>query len=581
MIKRIGLGAGLLLAGALSLFVYLGERAGDRDRNTALDGGAAVSVETGGSFLWLNDRAYHARANSLFKQGVGRLGEADLRDADFRLAYRNYLRSLALNPFSPTAHFDFGQTLQYLNALDFPAAERYFDEYRKAAALSGVDTSIYFEVGKILLARWPALSRDERLFVEEITRSLLSFRSPQREKRLDLLLNLWELNVRETAVLKKIVPQEAGMLRRTAGFLGEKGLFLESRLGFLAEAELLDFRTASEEAQAGLIAYDAPRLDESLEHYRAAWRLLDGIRFYQRLSPEDKEIPAAEYHDLEKAVKLGILKGRLEDEPDPKIFDEDFRAYMDVEDDIGAIGELESLLKSKGLVEDRFRTGFLDFDRLNVSIELSFKQNRFRDVVQTGQALKQNLLVVPADRRRPFGRMFEFVGDACQRLDDLYESNAFYEKAIDLGAEAAVIRIKMRRNYERLNKAREIIALQTLIDAGLTPREIPLNHTVWMMGETFSEPLILDEKIYRLRVEFSDVSTVSPLLLSVAVNGKILIEEFMPSAVLEIDFPAVIGRNLLEITPINQICQPVRITLVPVEKTPAIGEKTDVSRRAP
>ncbi|MCX6565558.1 MAG: hypothetical protein NTW38_03910 [Candidatus Aminicenantes bacterium] len=581
MIKRIGIGAGLLLAGALSLFVYRGEREADRARNMILNGGAGLSAETGGSFLWLNDRVYHARANNLFKQGVGRLGEADLRDADFRLAYRNYLRSLALNPFSPTAHFDFGQILQYINALDFPAAERYFDEYRKAAALAGVDTSIYFEVGKILLARWPGLSPDERVFTEEIARTLLSFRGPKREKRLDILLNLWELNVRVAAVLKKILPKDAEMLRQAAGFLGEKGLFLETRLGFLAEAELIDFRTASEEAQAGRIAYHAPRTDEALEHYRVAQRLLDGIRFYQQLSPDEKEIASADFRELDKAVKLGILKCRIETAPDPKIFYDDFRAYVDVEDSLGAIGELESLLKSKGLVEDRSRTGFLDFDRLNLSIELSFKQNRFREVVQTGQALRQNLLVVSDDRRQPYGRMFELVGDACQRLDDLYESNAFYEKAVALGAEAAVVRIKMRRNYERLNEAREIVALQTLIDAGLTPRETPLIDAAWMMGETFSRPLVLDEKIYRLRIEFSDGLMGMPLLLSVVVNGKILGEEFLNSDALEIDFPAVLGRNLLKITPVNRICHPVRMILVPVEKTPATGEKPDLSEKAP
>jgi tetratricopeptide (TPR) repeat protein len=580
MIKRIGIGAGLLLAGALSLFVYLGERAADRAKGAALDEGAVVSQETGGRFLWLNDRLYHARANGLFKQGVGRLGESDLRDADFRLAYRNYLRSLALNPFSPTAHFDFGQILQYLNALDFPAAERYFDEYRKAAALSGVDTSIYFEVGKILLARWPGLSPDERVFTEGIALTLLSFRGPEREKRLDVFLNLWELNVRDAAVLKNILPKDAGMLRRAAGFLGEKGIFLVTRLGFLAEAEFLDFRMASDEAQAGRIAYHTPRLDEALEHYRAAQRLLEGIRFYQQLSPDDKEIASADFRELDKAVKLGILKCRLETAPDPKVFYDDFRAYVDVEDSVSAIGELESLLKSKGLVEDRSRTGFLDFDRLNLSIELNFKQNRFREVVQTGQALIENVLVVSDDRRQSYGRMFELVGDACQRLDDLYESNAFYEKAVNLGAEAAVVRIKMRRNYERLNDAGEVAALQKLIDADLTPREMPLIDTVWMMGETFSRPLVLDEKIYRLRIEFSDGLIRTPLLLSVVVNGKILSEGFLNSDALENDFPAVLGQNSLKITPVNRICHSVRMILVPVGKAKETGENLVLPKTA-
>jgi len=114
MIKRLGRGLGLLLAASLCLYVYLGESAAGRARNAALGEGTAAG-EIGGRFPWLNDGLYHARANALFKSGVGRLGEVEARDADFRLAYRDYVRSLDLHPFSPTAHFDFGQLLQYLN----------------------------------------------------------------------------------------------------------------------------------------------------------------------------------------------------------------------------------------------------------------------------------------------------------------------------------------------------------------------------------------------------------------------------------------------------------------------------------
>jgi len=564
MIKRLGRGFGLLLAAALCLYVYLGERAAGRARNAALGEGTAAG-ETGGRFPWLNDGLYHARANALFKSGVGRLGEVEERDADFRLAYRNYVRSLDLHPFSPTAHFDFGQLLQYLNALDFPAAERYFDEYRKAAALSGVDTLINFEVGKILLARWPSLSPGERRFVEDITRSLLSAGGPGREERLDLILSLWEINVRDTAVLEEILPPESDVLRRAAGFLGGKGIFPAARLGFLAEAEHLDFRRAVREAQAGLIASHAPRPDESIQHYRAARTLLEGIRFYQRLSPKTEPVPAEEYGKLAKAVHLGILKSRLAAGADLRAVHDDFRKALDAEDGVGAAAELESLFKSREMVEDRSRSGLLDIERLGVSMELAFKQNRFREVVQTGQTLRQNLLVVPDERRPWIGRMYELAGDACQRLDDLYESNAYYEKALEWGAEAAVVRIKLRRNYERLNMARDIIDLQKQIEAGLTPRETWLGDSIWMAGEAFSKDLVLDEKIYRLELEFSDAAAGPSILLSIVINGKILFEDFISSSVIDLEFPAALGRNTLNITPLNRFCRPIKMILIPAE----------------
>jgi len=577
MFKHLGIGAAIVLAGALSVFVYLGERAAD----PAAAGGSSADEKSGGSVPWLNDRLYHARGNALFKRGADRLTDVASRDSDFGGAYRNYLRSLALHPFSPTTHFDFGQLLQYLNALGSPVPERYFDEYRKAAVLSGTDTAIYFEVGKILLARWPGLSPDERRFAQEIIRTLLSRKSPWTGERLDLFLNLWELNVREPAVLKRILPAEAEPLRRAAGFLGEKGIFLEARLTFLAEAERLDFRTASGEETEGRLALRTARPDEALQKYRAAKERLEGIRFYQSLAPDVRPVPEKEYRDLTRAVRLGILECRLAAaEPDPKVILDDVRVYLEAEDGVGAVADLESLLETRGLIEKGSRPGFLDFDRLSLSMELAFKQNKFREVVLTGQTLKQNLLVVPEDRRPAAGRMFELVGDAHQRLDDLYESSAFYEKAIELGAPAAVVRIKMRRNYERLNRTREIVALQARIDGGLTARETALGGTVWAAGEPYSAPLVLDETIYLLRVEFSDDLSASPLLVSVEANGRILSETFLESGSLEAEFPAQLGRNVIKITPVNRSCLPVRMILSPREKAPVPPSgKTSPSER--
>jgi tetratricopeptide (TPR) repeat protein len=578
MAKRVGFWILLALAGLLSFYVYLGERGGDRAMSAVSSAEAAGVQNTSGGFFWLNDRLYHARGKALFEQGVGRLGEPALRDGDFRLAYRNYLRSLTLNPFSATTHFDFAQALQYLNALDFPSAERYIDEYHKAADLSGVDTSIYGEVGKVLLSRWSGLTSEDRLFSQEIYRSLLSIHGPDQEKRLDSFLNLWELNVRDAAVLEKTLPPDALILRRTAQFLGGKGIFEETRLSCLAKAETLEFRKASDEAQIGLSNGLALHPAEALEQFRSADRLLDGIRFVKDLSSGGGDIAPADFRELRQAVKLGILKARVEMTSEPKDYFEDFRAYLDVEDSVGAIGEVETLLKSRGVVNDQSATGFLDFNRLNFKLLLNFKQNRFRDVAQMGESLSRNLLVIPDDERRPYGRMFELVGDACQRLDNLYESNAYYEKALGLGAEDPVIRIKMRRNFERLNEEASIKSVQALIDAELAPRETILTAAVWKAGEAYSPSLVLDEKSYRLRIEFSDASAGAPLLLSIVFNGKIVAEDFVKLDAFEVALPAVLGHNTLEIMPLNRDCRPVRIALVPEEEPADNGEDQSASR---
>ncbi len=560
MPKRALIWVGLILAAVLSIFVFWGEFAAGRTRIPA------SAEPTPGFSPWLNSRLYQSRARALFDRGLSRLGEPAARDADFRRAYDFFLRSLVLNPFSAVTHFDFGQALQYFNALDFEVPERYFDEYRKAAGLSGVDTSVYLEVGKVLLSRWSGLNPDERLFTERILRTLLSFGGPERSRRAEVLLNLWEVNVRDALILQKILPEDAATLRQAAAFLGGKGFFLDARLDFLARAEGLDLKTAADDFQAGLSERNARRPAEALRYFRDAARLLDGICFFMNLTPEKNALNQDEYHSLRKSVRLGILKCLLDTSAEPKDLLDDFRAYLEVEDSIGAVAELESLFKARGVIDAQARTGFIDFIRLSLGLELSFKQNRYREVGQMGQSLSQNLLVVPEDQRRPYGRIFELVGEAFQRLDDLYESNLYYEKALTLNPGDAVVLIKMRRNYERLNDGPALQQLAPRIEAGLTPRQTPLIDEVWSAGEVRTRTLILDEKTYRLAIDFSDFSAGPPPLISVIFNGRAIGEAFLSSDLFETSLAAVAGSNELRISSVNRICRPIRLTIIPEDE---------------
>jgi len=99
----------------------------------------------------------------------------------------------------------------------------------------------------------------------------------------------------------------------------------------------------------------------------------------------------------------------------------------------------------------------------------------------------------------------------------------------------------------------------------LTPRETWLGDSIWMAGEAFSKDLVLDEKIYRLELEFSDAAAGPSILLSIVINGKILFEDFISSSVIDLEFPAALGRNTLNITPLNRFCRPIKMILIPAE----------------
>jgi len=580
MMKRIPAFAAVLTAAFLAIIVYRGDRAADLAAHFGDATDRRIDVlERVWDFVPINDRVYHERAKAYFDRSVNRLGATDLRDADFRRAHQNYVRSLILNPFSPRAHFDFAQALQYMNALDLPFPERYFDEYRKAAALAGVEHALNFEVGKVLLSRWPGLLPEERLFAVEIIRSLLAAGQRERADRLAVFLRLWDMNVRDVAVLEKILPGDAESFRQAARYLGEKSLDRGDRLKFLGKSEILDFQKAREEVLAAHVDLRAPRPNEALDHLRTAWNLLERIRFYQNLILQ-ADIDPVEWKALRKTVKLGILKARLETSRSLSEVADDLRAYLEIEDGPGALGELESLLKARDLIDDKARSGVQDLDRLKLRLALRFKQNRFREVVQAGQVLTQSFLVVPDDQRGLIGRLFEIVGDACQKLDDLYESNAFYERAISMGLSDVGIRLKMRRNFERLNDEAKLKALQPLIDERLTGRETSCSGLILTPEVPYAPVLVLDEKTYRLRLTVLSGAAEPFPLISIVFNGRVVWEDYLKSDSVEVSLPAVMGENRLEIFSVNRPIQAVRMEIIPVEAT-NILKAAEVFRKRP
>jgi hypothetical protein len=318
---------------------------------------------------------------------------------------------------------------------------------------------------------------------------------------------------------------------------------------------------------------------EDLGHLRTAWNLLEGIRFYQNLLPEAGLDPV-EWKVLRKTVKLGILKVRLESSRSLGDVAEDLRAYLEIEDSPGALGELETLLKARDLIDDKARSGVQDLDRLTFRLALRFKQNRFREVVQTGQILIHSFLVVPDDQRVRIGRLFEIVGEACQKLNDLYESNSFFERAISLGVSDVGIRLKMRRNFERLNDAVKLKALQPLIEELLTGRETPLSGLILTPEVPQVRPLALDEKTYRMRILISNGADEPFPLISVVFNGRIVFEDYLKSVSMDVDLPAVLGENRLEIIAVNRPVKLVRMELI-TEEAADVLKAPDVARKFP
>ena len=573
MMKRLGWLLLLAVIGLADILLYRGyhlyyqvkERIADVDKKTAL-----FDMEQ--AFLPVNDLLFHEMGKAYFDAGVSRLQDSGPRDEAFHKSYQSFIRSLTLNPLSPYAHFDFAQALQYMNFLNLPFQENYFEEYKKAALLSGQDLQIYAEVGRIMFSRWASLTPEDKDFALDIVRKVLFRKEPEK---IAAFLQIWDLNVKDYAVLAKILPVDAGVYLQTAQFLGEKSLSREERLKYMTQAETLEFRLAKDEYMAGQTNFNGLKLREAKAHFQAALACVQRIVFYQNLTAQSP-VDGMEYKNLLKSVHLGLAKCILEESRRLDEALDHLYAYLNLEDQLSSAGEVESFLRERGLIEAKSGGNFQDFSRFAFELFLGFKQNRYREIVQAGQTLERNLLVIPDKTKQDYARVLELVADAYQKLDYLYESNKFYQKAIDMGVQRVDFLLKMRKNFERLNDVNKMTAIDKDVTAMLEFKEMRFPGLRLNKGEPFNQNFILNGRKFRLTLSFEEELSQPSPLVSIMFNGQMIWEDYLQTPDIDIVLPSDIGSNTVLVCVINK---PVTLLMMKVsaEETPKPTKKEDIS----
>jgi hypothetical protein len=548
MTKRLLRFASLILIGLVDILVYRGIHLfyKAKDRTPSLDRKIVLLERARRPLPW-NDLILHESGKAYFESGVSRLQNAAIRDADFGRSRARFLRSLALNPFSPTAHFDFAQTLEYLNALDLPSAEHFFEEYKNAARLSGTDQRVFADVGKIMMVRWPALAEEDRRFAVEIGRAALTNGAAES---LESFLQAWDLAVRDREVLESILPLRSEAYRQAARFIAEKSLERSTRLDLMVKAEAMDFAAARERLSSGERDFQVRRIPQAAGRFREAKALLDRIYFFQNPAGTTA-IDPLDYKSVLKSVHLGSAKCRLEETRGLEEAAADLGAYLSLEDQPGAVADLVTFLKERGLIEADKGTSVRDFARSALELELGLKQSRYRDVVKAGLAFEKNVVIVPEEAKKGFARIIEIAGDAYQKLDSLYESNDVYARALAMGADEIAVRLKMKKNYERLNDLRGLKEVDDALVRLMSPSQIALPAAGLLTGSPWSFELTLPPSRYILILEFADLTVDRLPYLTVAANKQVIWDDYLSGPSIRIALPAVPGKNILEIASLN------------------------------
>ena len=505
-------------------------------------------------FPW-NDLVHFELGKAYFERGVEDLGNVISRDADLRRSFASFERSLRLDPGALQAHFQFAQSLLYMTYLSLPAPVSYFEEFKKSALLTGHNSQIFFEVGKVLLSRWTGLSPAERVFTSDILERMLA----QKDKeKLASVLQVWDIDARDYALMETILPDDPATLRLYARFLGEKALSVEARQKAISRAESLEYLTAEGEAEAGQRALDSFRTAEAVTHFSACLSILGNIKFYQALTGEIL-IDPKEYADLRRSAYLNLAKCRIEETRSLESAEPDLEAYLSLEDRSSAVGDLETFLKERSVLPAEPALNAKDLKPLVFQLRLSFRQNRYRDITRIGASLEQGLVFVPEAMKADLLETYEIIGDAFQKLDYIYEAERFYDKALAGWPGSLALLLKIRKGYERLNDEAGLLKADKAILAALTPAEQVLGGVPVPKGTERAIPLVLEAGRIALDLAFEASGEGLGAVASLEFNGRVVWEDRVGPAGCTVKAEAATGTNSLVLGAVSAPVFPVRL----------------------
>jgi len=547
MLKKIVLIFALVLVAAIDILIYWNVHLYYRAKKIKDNEKKIEILERANQFYPVNDLVLYEMGKAYFNLGNRHLSDKAKSETYLQESIQKFNRSIRINPASYLSHFRLAQSLLFMSYLSPSLDVNPYKEYKKVATLLGHNHLFFYEVGKVLLSRWDELSKEDRDFSLEVLRKIA--RGKDREK-LQTIMHIWEMNVKEYGVMEKILPEDAQIYQMYAEFLGEKSLSAEERQRILARAEFLEFEKAKNEYNSGENEFLYFRVKEALEHFKSCLNRLEKIKFYQNLTQQNL-IDRSEFGRLRKSVYLNLAKCHLEEGGEWKEVEGNLRKYLLLEDKVSAVGELESYLRDRGLIGEELEASFDDLDRLSFQLLLYFKQNRYRDIVKIGRLLQQSFVVVPEGKREDYVRILQLLGDSFQKIDYIYDAGEFYQKALEIKPENMDTLLRICQNYERLNEDEKIRETKERIDKLVSPQEIILKNLKINKGRSFSRTLNFDGREIILDLHFKNSQEGIIPLITVFFNERVVWEGYLREEVISIPLESGIGENVIRVVAVN------------------------------
>lgn len=555
-IKKLVLLTAIIVVGVVDVVMYWNFHLYSRAEGIEDSKKKIRILEKAIDFYPSNDLVFYELGRAYFDLGMNNLTDKARSSEYLRESIKNFSQSIGSNPASYFSHFNLAQSLLYMGYL-FPDLDMSpHEEYKKAAALGGENSQIFYEVGKVFLSRWSQLLDEDKDFTLNILRKIVNRKDKERFRS---LLYIWEMNVRDYNVIEKILIEDPQIYRIYAEFLGEKSLSLEERQKTLARAEFLEFEKAKEEYDSGEHEFLYYRTKEAFNRFKSSLNSLKKIKFYQNLSHQNL-IDTFEFSELQKSALLNLAKCRIEQGEELKEVESYLREYLSLEDKTAALGDLESYLKNRSIIREKMEEGFNDLDRLSFELLLYFKQDRYREIMKIGRLLQNSFVVVPEGKKEAYVRVLHIVGDSYQKIDYIYDAGDFYQKALEVDSDNLETLVRIRRNYERLDSDKKIREINKKIEKIISPREKGFKNSKINKGRGFTYKLILDGRKVTLDLHFNFGKKGITPLISIFFNGRVVWEDFLKEEVLSIPIESKVGKNSLKVVPLNRTVSLVKLS---------------------
>jgi hypothetical protein len=551
----------LLILAVVCILVYWNHHLYNRAQKTEEKENRIPILERAVKIYPLNPKVYYELGETHLSMGVQIPEEVEESEAHLEKAVDYYKKSLNRDPVSAFSHFGLAQAYYNMSFFNPSLADLSFEEYRNAALLAGHNTPIFFEVATLFLSRWEELNEENRDFTVSLFKRIFEYADePEFEK----VMQVWEMNVKDYDVIERILPERAWVYRLYARFLGEKSLSLSERHQHLAESESLEFKRAQDEHEQGENDYFYYQMEQAVSRFERCLNILERIHFYQDLTGKNL-IDLREFQEIQRSAILYLIKSNLET---GKGFDEvkdDLMMYLSMEDKVSAVREVDEYLQRHQIIGDQLERNFEDMELFAFHMYLSFRENRYRDIMRIGRDFRESFVVVPKDNQDEYVRILQIVGDANQKVDYIYDAVEFYEEALEVEPDNLETLVRLRESLVRLNKDEEVREINQKIDEVVSAQVNEWEGEWLWKGLNFNQNLVLDGKDVILNLYFEkDIEGITPLV-SIFWNNKVVWEDYLKEEdeerkeVVSLNLKSRVGENKMRIFPVNQKVKLLRV----------------------